>query len=347
MVGIDVLGILKEIEKLSKNEKLQEAKNATTDMRSNFFEDLVGEILKKIKGNDEKENILILDDLDRLEPKHIFKILNAFSPLQDEEDNKFGFDKVIFVGDIDNLRKVFHHIYGSETDFEGYIDKFFSVAPYRYEIEEELRNVIKQIIAKYSHSEENLFRKSVEKENGYIVSVLFFILMLAVQARKINLRNLFMPQNIPLPCINVSMRNQRGSSNAQVNISAKILLYLFQNSKERLLDAIKIIEKGIMNKTIFPGNDQDILNVKDPGINMLKEIFAVEKGSSLLYRNEEERERRRLEQYHECFAFREKGDRLKAAQEFLKIFHNYMERDVYSEVHDTNVIVDRDFHQRE
>ena len=296
LVGIDVLGILEKIKKLSKNEKLQEAKNAAADMRGNFFEDLVGEILKKIKGNDRndrKENILILDDLDRLEPKHIFKILNAFSPLQDEEDNKFGFDKVIFVGDIDNLRKVFHHIYGSETDFEGYIDKFFSVAPYRYEIEEELRSVIKQIIAGYSHNEEGPFRQSVEKENGHIASVLFFILMLAVQARKINLRNLFMPQNVPLPCINASTPNQRESKNAQVNISAKILLYLFQNNKKILLDAIKVIEKGIMDKTVFPGSNQDILNVKESGIGMLQEIFVVERGSTWYYRNGNEEEKNR------------------------------------------------------
>jgi hypothetical protein len=43
-----------------------------------------------------------------------------------DEGNKFGFDKVIFSCDIDNIQSVYHHKYGAKADFSGYIDKFYS-----------------------------------------------------------------------------------------------------------------------------------------------------------------------------------------------------------------------------
>ena len=344
-VGVDALSAFDTIKKLIRNGKKQKGKNAMADINSNFFEDLVSEIVKKVKKNNKKESVLILDDLDRLEPKHIFKILNAFSPLQDKEDNKFGFDKVIFVGDIDNIRKIFHHLYGDRTDFEGYIDKFFSVAAYQYDIEKELLGTVKQIIAGYSHNEKRPLKQSVEEKRD-IVSVLFFILMLAVQVKKINLRNLFMPQNVPLPVINAATQDQRGLRNAQVSISAKILLWLFQDNKERLLDTITTIEKGITDKTISPGSDQDIFNLKDSGAYMLWETFVVGENSPLgdpfrdekAKKEEESRQlslyHRHLLLYHKCFEFREKGNKLEAAQEFLKILRKYIKQEIYSEVYD-------------
>jgi hypothetical protein len=54
--------------------------------------------------------------------------LNVFAAHFDinEKGNKFGFDKVIFVCDIENIRKIFSNRYGQNTDFNGYIDKFYS-----------------------------------------------------------------------------------------------------------------------------------------------------------------------------------------------------------------------------
>ncbi len=51
-----------------------------------------------------KEVVRILDDLDRIDTEHIFRLLNVFVAQVDvvgkgENDNKFGFDKVIFVCD--------------------------------------------------------------------------------------------------------------------------------------------------------------------------------------------------------------------------------------------------------
>jgi hypothetical protein len=83
-----------------------------------------------------KEKILVIDDLDRIDPEHIFRLFNVFSAHLDynkSTSNKFGFDKVIFVCDIHNIRNIFHSRYGAETDFTGYIDKFYSQEVYHFD----------------------------------------------------------------------------------------------------------------------------------------------------------------------------------------------------------------------
>ncbi|MFT5602845.1 MAG: hypothetical protein ACI9N1_003106 [Flavobacteriales bacterium] len=87
-----------------------------------------------------KKNVLIIDDMDRILPDHLFRILNVISAhsgsyyYDNEEDkNKFGFDKVIIVGDIQNFESSFKHNYGDQFDFFGYIDKFYSIEPFPYD----------------------------------------------------------------------------------------------------------------------------------------------------------------------------------------------------------------------
>ncbi len=107
----------------------------------NIFEDniitrIIEDILKQNEGNN-KGNVLIIDDLDRIDPEHIFRLLNIFAAHFDRTNptkskNKFGFDKVIFVCDIENIREIFRHKYGLNVDFNGYIDKFFSNTVYNF-----------------------------------------------------------------------------------------------------------------------------------------------------------------------------------------------------------------------
>ncbi len=106
------------------------------DHVSQFITDKLVEIIEARKGEVQLQKILIIDDLDRLDPEHIFRLFNVFSAHFDlvnyysneEEikDNKFGFDKIIFVCDIENIRKIFAHKYGDGVDFSGYIDKYNS-----------------------------------------------------------------------------------------------------------------------------------------------------------------------------------------------------------------------------
>ncbi len=111
----------------------------------NFITGLIIDLVKRIKDEaiqreerreqspnykpDEIETVLIIDDLDRLDPNHVFRLFNIFGAHMNEREylqNKFGFDKIIFVCDLINIRDLYKHSYGSSLSFNGYIDKFYS-----------------------------------------------------------------------------------------------------------------------------------------------------------------------------------------------------------------------------
>ena len=92
----------------------------------NYVTKVINTFLEEIRKP--KQNVLIIDDLDRIDPEHIFRILNILSVHNNcfDSENKFAFDHVILVCDIENIKKIFYHKYGEGVDFEGYIDKFYS-----------------------------------------------------------------------------------------------------------------------------------------------------------------------------------------------------------------------------
>ena len=87
-----------------------------------------------------KKPVLIIEDLDRLDPKHLFRILNVVSAHIDDSDrpdivgNKFGFSNIVLVMDYDVTKHIFHHFYGEQACYEGYMSKFLSREPFRYSI---------------------------------------------------------------------------------------------------------------------------------------------------------------------------------------------------------------------
>ena len=96
-----------------------------------FYTQLIRQLVNQIKETDSdppKEAVLIIDDLDRIDPAHVFRILNVLAAHNDKMDdsNKFDFDRIILVCDIQNIREIFQNQYGLNVDFTGYIDKFFS-----------------------------------------------------------------------------------------------------------------------------------------------------------------------------------------------------------------------------
>ena len=87
-----------------------------------------------------KKPVLIIEDLDRLDPKHLFRILNVVSAHIDDSNrpdiggNKFGFNNIVLVMDYDVTKHIFHHFYGAQACYEGYMSKFLSRKPFRYSI---------------------------------------------------------------------------------------------------------------------------------------------------------------------------------------------------------------------
>lgn len=99
------------------------------------------------------KSVLIIEDLDRIDPAHLFRIMNVLSSqvynpyyLHVPHGNKFGFDKIILVMDYEIARHLFHHFYGKEANYEGYMNKFLNTLPYSYSIKEEAHRQVRQKI---------------------------------------------------------------------------------------------------------------------------------------------------------------------------------------------------------
>lgn len=100
-----------------------------------------------------KKSVLIIEDLDRLDPAHLFRILNVVSAHIDDDcrpdkvGNKFGFDKIVLVMDYEVTRYIFEHFYGKNASYEGYMSKFISDEPFRYSLRELAINKFKNVLS--------------------------------------------------------------------------------------------------------------------------------------------------------------------------------------------------------
>lgn len=154
---------------------------------SDYLSHLLKEKISLLK--DKKKSVLILDDLDRIDPEHIFRILNILSAyFEKEQENKFGFDLIIIVADYSNLKNIFNHRYGMNTDFSGYLDKFFTVSPYYYDNKKAILNTIDEISKNIKNGEPNL--SSALSDSGYIKLFLDNIFSKAMNYDLMNLREL-------------------------------------------------------------------------------------------------------------------------------------------------------------
>ena len=120
---------------------------------------LICDIIHEYKAKcSSKKVVLIIEDLDRIDPAHIFRILNVFSAHFDRHTpgvvefettcggNKFCLDKIISVCDIDNIKNIYAHIYGEKTDFIGYISKFSNSKEYIYSLKEKVKWYITNVL---------------------------------------------------------------------------------------------------------------------------------------------------------------------------------------------------------
>lgn len=128
---------------------------------------------KKKRGNGKKHVVLLFEDMDRIDPAHLFRILNIFSAHMDFNyryglnpgsslvGNKFGVDNVVIVIHYENLKSIFHHFYGSRTCFEGYIHKFADKGKFVYSLNTESANYYYACLCKLSKIPEDLMHQIV------------------------------------------------------------------------------------------------------------------------------------------------------------------------------------------
>lgn len=97
--------------------------------------------------------VLVIEDLDRLDPGHLFRILNVLSAHIDSDKctNKFCFDNIVAVLDYDTTRHIFHHFYSEKANYEGYMSKFMSSHPFEYSITKVAQQQLFNYIEKECH----------------------------------------------------------------------------------------------------------------------------------------------------------------------------------------------------
>lgn len=108
------------------------------DMQGGIFEQdhftvAIQETIRRIQETGRK-CVLVIEDLDRIDPGHLFRILNVLGAHIDEDanTNKFGFDNIVAVLDYEVTEHIFYHFYGEKANYEGYISKFTSHNMFEY-----------------------------------------------------------------------------------------------------------------------------------------------------------------------------------------------------------------------
>lgn len=145
-----------KVKNIKKEYKSTDALDAFIDQCNNISvleEDIVTQIIQdsidEFKSQHQQTRVvLVIEDMDRLDPAHLFRIMNVFSAhldtnermFKEEKDfrlsNKFHFDNVVFVMDYENTEKIYKHFYGADTSFDGYIEKFVTKGFFKYSIKE-------------------------------------------------------------------------------------------------------------------------------------------------------------------------------------------------------------------
>ena len=158
-----------------------------------------------------KKNILVIDNVDRIDPEHIFRILNVFSAHIDFRENqvsinKFYFDQVVLVCDFTNIRNIFIQRYGEGVDFSGYIDKFYSSHVFYFQNYQQLRNVAHKLIRSIKVKENDFITNMFSELNGGTQYGLVSIVAALIQMNLVSLRQVLNYCRQPLELTDVPVQ---------------------------------------------------------------------------------------------------------------------------------------------
>lgn len=216
-------------------------KKHTRKTGSPYEQDTISQLifaLIAVLGEANKETVLVIDDLDRIDPEHIFRILNVFAAHFDidENENKFGFDRIILVCDIQNVRRIFRNRYGQDTDFSGYIDKFYSRRVFAFDNRKAVGNVIGDVLSslKITFSPEVVEAVTNHQTNSH--KWVLYVLHGMVQSGCLNLRSIWRMQNKNFHYQPQDIRSGFGYCSS---IGLFHLLSTFNGDIEALKDALK------------------------------------------------------------------------------------------------------------
>jgi len=168
-----------------------------------FLTKLLEKCIAQVKGQDKKV-IVVIEDLDCIDPEHIFRILNVFSVHFDSKtiqgENSFGIDTLVAVCDEENIRNIFANRYGNNVDYGGYIDKFYSTSIFHFNYAELAHDYICDrishiVIGQSPKLRVNSSIEGVVTGDGFLEVAMIHLF----DNRKINLRNINKVLNKPIP----------------------------------------------------------------------------------------------------------------------------------------------------
>ena len=228
-------------------EKIEDfVQNLSTKKGSIYENDIITQLIKQIinfiKENTPKQIVLVIDDLDRIDPEHIFRILNILSAHNNFCEsglNKFGIDKTVIVCDINNIRNIYKAKYGIDVDFNGYIDKFYSKEIYHFDNTDNVINEVSGILCSMKSNHENGLINPHEFTSKSCQALLKALL----RSNKLNLRTL----------LKFNEKNYNNNRFLKLHMKTKsvndfISLPVFDFLKT-MLGSIEELEEAILNLT--------------------------------------------------------------------------------------------------
>ncbi len=145
-------------------------------LESDTITRIIVKVIENYRRYKKKKVVLLIEDMDRLDPAHLFRILNVLSahmdycykcfvkPDKSLVGNKFGVDNIVIALDYTNLHHIYQHFYGVHTDFNGYITKFLSSTPFHYSLKNVRHKYILEAVEKLTHLPQAIINKLIEEE---------------------------------------------------------------------------------------------------------------------------------------------------------------------------------------
>lgn len=141
---------------------------------------LIRQSLREWREKEGKKIVLVVEDLDRLDPAHLFRILNVFSahmdfiyrngdtPDETLVGSRFGFDSIVFVLEYENLKRIFKHFYGDDVAFSGYINKFIPQGYFEYSLRKVANSFFFENLSRITGMEQRDVAAFLDPEIQYI-----------------------------------------------------------------------------------------------------------------------------------------------------------------------------------
>lgn len=141
---------------------------------------LIRQSLREWREKEGKKIVLVVEDLDRLDPAHLFRILNVFSahmdfiyrngdtPDETLVGSRFGFDSIVFVLEYENLKRIFKHFYGDDVAFSGYINKFIPQGYFEYSLRKVANSFFFENLSRLTGMEQRDVAAFLDPEIQYI-----------------------------------------------------------------------------------------------------------------------------------------------------------------------------------